>query len=142
MDTDGTQILQKLQEVGRLNSMVRDVAKGHRPQCSRRFGEWSWREPGDIDGRPEWASKRERASQPAPTSDSRRLRIRPTANLLSSSPPRDGLAAASWALTFWICDACSFKPRSERLHFFLLLLSLLSVVRSPNIYRSSTSTGR
>jgi hypothetical protein len=31
------------------------------------------------------------------------------ANLLASSPPRDGLAAASWALTFWICAACSLR---------------------------------
>ena len=31
------------------------------------------------------------------------------ANLLASSLPRDGLAAASWALTFWICAACSVR---------------------------------
>ena len=28
--------------------------------------------------------------------------------LLASRPPRDGLAAASWAFTVWICAACSF----------------------------------
>lgn len=30
------------------------------------------------------------------------------AGSLASSPPPDGLAAASWTLTFWICAACSF----------------------------------
>lgn len=36
-------------------------------------------------------------------------RIRPVANLLASSPPPDGLAAASWALSFSICAACSSR---------------------------------
>src|SRR5947199_193028 len=31
------------------------------------------------------------------------------AGLFSSSPPRDGLAAASCALTLWICAACSLS---------------------------------
>ena len=31
------------------------------------------------------------------------------ANLPASSPPSDGLAAASWALTFWICAARSLR---------------------------------
>src|SRR6266498_5109523 len=31
------------------------------------------------------------------------------AALVASNPPPDGLAVASWALTFWICAACSFK---------------------------------
>src|SRR6266542_4415816 len=31
------------------------------------------------------------------------------AALVTSSPPRDGLAVASWAVTFWICEACSLS---------------------------------
>jgi hypothetical protein len=30
------------------------------------------------------------------------------AGLLVPSPPQNGLTAASWAVTFWICAACSF----------------------------------
>ena len=41
-----------------------------------------------------------------------RRRIRPAANLLSSSPPKDGLAAASCALTFR--DPCSVPRSSKR----------------------------
>src|SRR5215211_4924526 len=42
-------------------------------------------------------------------------RIRPVANLPPSSPPLDGLATASWALTFWICAACSFTVATRAL---------------------------
>src|SRR5439155_39106 len=35
------------------------------------------------------------------------------AGFLASSPPRDGLAAASCALTFWICVACSLRVAAK-----------------------------